>query len=179
MIRKLLIVAVLLMLSGVAAGQENDTIKGIELYRSGNYTEAITVLRAVVTSDPKAKWAWQYLGGALLYTGDKKEAAKAFKNSMIVAKNIETYDKDLKITKKEFARYTQEARDNNVSGTVSMLVEFKSDGKVGFVFPIKTLPFGMTERATEAAALTKFEPAVKTGQPVTIIRLILTSFDIR
>jgi hypothetical protein len=65
-----------------------------------------------------------------------------------------------------------------VSGWVIVAVEFRFDGTIGFVFPIRTLPEGLTEKCIEAARKTKFQPAIKDGKPVTIIKRIEYGFSI-
>ena len=40
-----------------------------------------------------------------------------------------------------------------------------ADATVKYVFPIKSLRYGLTESAMTAATQIKFEPAVRNGQP--------------
>ena len=69
---------------------------------------------------------------------------------------------------KEKARYTEEARQNKVQGTVVLSAVFTSDGRVTQVRVIRGLPDGLTEKAIEAAQKIKFQPATKSGQAVTV-----------
>jgi TonB family protein len=71
------------------------------------------------------------------------------------------------IKSKPTPRYTEAARRNGVEGKVIVRVEFKADGTIGSVEPVKELPDGLTEMAIEAARLIKFEPELRDGQPVT------------
>lgn len=128
-----------MVLAASADGQEDETSKGIGLYRAGNYAEAITVLQKLVDADPKNTTAWTYLGGSLANTGKTKEAIAAFKKSFDGPKSDEKFDRELKITAKPRVPYTDEARSNSVSGTVELMVEFKADGKIGFVVPMRKL----------------------------------------
>jgi TonB family protein len=69
---------------------------------------------------------------------------------------------------KEKARYTEEARQNKVQGTVVLSAVFTSDGRVTQVRVIRGLPDGLTEKAIEAAQKIKFQPATKSGVAVTV-----------
>jgi len=72
------------------------------------------------------------------------------------------------ISKKPEPKYTKEARANNVEGTVVLKVVFSSTGKVTNIHTVTDLPFGLTERAIEAARKIKFKPAIKDGHPVSM-----------
>ena len=65
-------------------------------------------------------------------------------------------------------QYTEEARRNQVSGTVVLRAVFSSSGDVIQIRALRTLPFGLTERAIAAARQIQFVPAVKGGQPVSV-----------
>jgi len=71
-----------------------------------------------------------------------------------------------KITYREKAKYTEEARDNVIHGTVALNVVFRSDGSLSDIKVVKGLPYGLTEKAIDAARKIRFEPAIKDGQPV-------------
>lgn len=64
--------------------------------------------------------------------------------------------------------YTEEARRNQISGTVMLRVVFSSTGEVVQINALRTLPFGLTERAIAAARQIKFVPAMKGGRPVSV-----------
>jgi TonB family protein len=72
------------------------------------------------------------------------------------------------ITYKEKAKYTEEARQNKVQGTVSLSVIFTADGRISGIRVVRGLPDGLTEKAIEAAQRIKFQPAMKNGQPVSV-----------
>ncbi len=69
---------------------------------------------------------------------------------------------------KEKAKYTEEARQNKVQGTVVLNVVFTADGRVTSIRVIRGLPDGLTEKAIEAAQKIRFNPAVKNGSPVSV-----------
>jgi TonB family protein len=69
---------------------------------------------------------------------------------------------------REKAQYTQEAKDNIVEGTVVLSIVFRADGLISGVKVIQGLPYGLTQKAIEAASKIRFEPAMKDGQPVNV-----------
>jgi hypothetical protein len=50
-----------------------------------------------------------------------------------------------KITYREKAKYTEEARDNMTHGMVALNVVFRSDGSISDIRVVKGLPYGLTE----------------------------------
>jgi len=75
-------------------------------------------------------------------------------------------------------QYTEEARKNQVSGTVMLRVVFSSAGEVVQIRAVRTLPFGLTERAIAAAHQIKFVPAVKGGRPVSVHMQLEYNFNL-
>lgn len=71
-----------------------------------------------------------------------------------------------KITARPEPSYTDEARAHGVRGRVVLTAVMCWSGKVTDIKVIETLPFGMTERAIQAARQMKFIPAEKDGQRV-------------
>lgn len=157
--------------------QQNDRDQGIELYRQGEYENAVETLQARVKAEAKDRLAWLYLGASYVKLKRNKEADKAFnKMKGVYKENPPVYDKKLKIISKPYVQYTDEARQNGIRGTISLAVEFGADGKIGFVFPFHQLPYGLTENAVKAAGTIKFEPAEKDGKPLTVVHVIEYSF---
>ena len=74
--------------------------------------------------------------------------------------------------------YTEEARRNQISGTVVLRVVFSSTGEVVQIRALRTLPFGLTERAIAAARQIEFVPAVKGGQPVSVAMQLEYNFNL-
>lgn len=64
------------------------------------------------------------------------------------------------------AGYTEEARRNQITGTVVLKCVFASSGRVERITVIKSLPFGLTEKTIAAARNIRFIPAVKDGKYV-------------
>jgi TonB family protein len=73
----------------------------------------------------------------------------------------------VKILFKPKAPYTDEARQNNVQGSVTLKVVFLASGQIGSITPLTRLPYGLTENAIAAARQIKFEPAKRDGVPYT------------
>jgi TonB family protein len=67
---------------------------------------------------------------------------------------------------REKAKYTEEARQLNVQGTVTLSAIFGADGQIYSIRIVRGLPGGLTEKAIEAARNIRFRPAVKNGVPV-------------
>jgi TonB family protein len=77
-----------------------------------------------------------------------------------------------KISSKPEPGYSAEALAHNVRGRVVLTAVLCRTGKVTNVQVIESLPYGMTEKAIEAARAIKFEPAERTGRRVSeVIRL--------
>lgn len=64
--------------------------------------------------------------------------------------------------------YTQEARKNEINGTVVLIVVFAKNGEVQNIRVVEGLPYGLTQAAIEAAKKIKFTPAMKDGKPVSM-----------
>ena len=75
-------------------------------------------------------------------------------------------------------QYTEEARRNQITGTVMLRVIFSSNGDVVQIRALRTLPFGLTERAIAAARQIKFEPAIKGGRPVSTFMQLEYNFNL-
>lgn len=75
-------------------------------------------------------------------------------------------------------QYTEEARRNQISGTVVLRVVFSSSGEVVQIRATRTLPFGLTERAIAAATQIRFVPAMKNGQPVSVFMQLEYNFNL-
>ncbi len=84
----------------------------------------------------------------------------------------------LKITSKPRAIYTDQARQNQVQGTVVLRVTFKKDGSIGNIKIVKGLPDGLTQNTIEAAKKIRFEPAIKKGKPFSVTKNIEYTFTI-
>jgi TonB family protein len=79
---------------------------------------------------------------------------------------------------KEKAKYTEEARQNKIQGTVVLNVIFTADGRITSIRVVRGLPDGLTEKAIEAAQKIRFNPAVKNGSPVSVRGNLEFSFNL-
>jgi TonB family protein len=84
----------------------------------------------------------------------------------------------LKILYKPKGTYTDEARTNNVQGTVRLKITLLASGAIGSITPVTRLPHGLTEQAIAAARQIKFEPAKVNGVPVSKIVTFDYGFNI-
>jgi TonB family protein len=75
-------------------------------------------------------------------------------------------DQKARIISKPEPQYTEEAKRNQISGTVVLMAVLSSSGQVTNVRAASSLPYGLTERAIEAARLIRFTPAMKDGRNV-------------
>ncbi len=175
---KLYLSAIMILIFAVGVFAQTDRDKGIALYQKGDYAGAITLLESAVKTDDKDRDAWLFLGMSRARTGDKKNARKAFDTGTVLPADSSYFDQQEKTTSMMRPAYTDEARANRTSGVVKLAAEFGTDGKIGFIFPVKTLPFGLTESAIKAAVGIKFEPARKNGEAVTSIRIIEHNFSV-
>src|SRR6185436_9330847 len=69
----------------------------------------------------------------------------------------------VRVVAKPEPQYTEEARRNQITGTVVLRVVFSRLGEVTNIRAVQSLPFGLTERAIMAARQIKFSPAIKDG----------------
>ena len=161
------------------AQSASATESGIELYRNGEFEKAVEVLERLVRPDSTDKLAWIYLGASYVKLEKRKEATLAFQKSKFTYRDsLGVFDKNMKVIRMPKAPYTDRARESNVTGTVKIAVEYKADGKVGFVFPIQTLPEGLTDNCVRAARGIEFEPAIKNGKAVDVVSIVTYSFSI-
>jgi TonB family protein len=71
-----------------------------------------------------------------------------------------------RIISKPEPQYTEEARRNQISGTVVLKAVFSSSGQVTNIRAVSSLPYGLTEKAIAAARQIRFTPAQKDGRAV-------------
>ena len=83
-----------------------------------------------------------------------------------------------KLLSKPKPSYTDDARKNNIKGTVRVRVQFLANGQIGSVTPINSLGYGLTEKAIAAARSIRFEPPKKNGQPYAVTKVIDFNFTI-
>jgi TonB family protein len=75
-------------------------------------------------------------------------------------------------------QYTEEARKNQITGTVVLKCVFSSSGQVMNIRTVSGLPNGLTERAIAAAKMIKFVPATKDGHQVSMWMQLEYNFNL-
>jgi len=80
------------------------------------------------------------------------------------------------IVYKEPARYTEQARQNQVAGTVVLSATFSADGCIRDILVVHGLPNGLTEKAIEAAHRIRFRPAIRDGVAISVRASLEYSF---
>ena len=76
------------------------------------------------------------------------------------------------------AGYTDTARQNGVSGTVTLRMVLAASGEVTNITVVAGLPDGLSEKAIAAARQIKFEPAMKDGRAVSQYIQVQYNFSI-
>lgn len=87
-------------------------------------------------------------------------------------------DQRARLLQKPEPQYTEEARRNQVTGTVTLRAIFASSGEVVQIRALNTLPFGLTDRAIAAARQIKFVPALKNGHAVSVRMQLEYNFNL-
>lgn len=84
----------------------------------------------------------------------------------------------LKILSKPKPSYTDSARQGNIQGTIHAAVLFGADGRVQYVLLLHRLGSGLDEQVVSAARRMKFEPMMKDGRPISVVRMVEYTFSI-
>ncbi|MBK7704255.1 MAG: TonB family protein [Acidobacteria bacterium] len=84
----------------------------------------------------------------------------------------------VKIISKPRPAYTDNARWNNISGTIRVIALFDVSGRVAQAFVVKSLGYGLDEQALRAARSIRFEPAKRNGVPYSVVKMVEYSFTI-
>lgn len=88
-VQKIIITSILLMLFCTTTVYAGDMASAIESYKSGNYDECITTMKAIVKDDPTSVVGYYYLGLAYARTGKKLLAIQNY-NKVIALNSDET-----------------------------------------------------------------------------------------
>ena len=83
-----------------------------------------------------------------------------------------------RVLSKPEPQYTEEARKNQITGTVVLRAVFTSGGQVTNIKAVSGLPFGLTERAIAAARQIRFVPATKDGHQVSMYIQLEYNFNL-
>lgn len=162
-------------LEGVANSREFreslDEIS-VELGEAGRSAEIYVRLNSNLSQSKRADWisrAESLLGFAEMAKGDPAT------QTVFPARQV---DVRARILSKPNPTYTDEARRKMVRGTVVVRAILAANGKVVAIYPIRTLPSGLTAQAIKAARQIKFVPAIKDGKPVSMAVQVEYNFNI-
>ena len=130
-------------------------------------------------STTRAMMTFDFLEGVMVSREMRKKDSVS-NQAQIVTGSVQPMSASLRptILYREKAKYTQQAKDNKIEGTVVLGVVFGVDGQIGEIRVIKGLAHGLTEKSIEAAKKIRFNPAVKDGQPVSVRGSIEFSFNL-
>jgi TonB family protein len=106
-----------------------------------------------------------------LYGGLRGESPGVFRQFEVTTKAV--------IVSKPIPGFTEEARQQEVSGTVRLRAVLGADGQVRNVIPVRRLPAGLTEACVAAARRIRFKPATIDGAPVSQFVLLEYNFNVR
>jgi TonB family protein len=84
----------------------------------------------------------------------------------------------VRILSKPEPGYTSEAHNNQVEGTVVLQAVFSSEGIIKDIKVLRPMPYGLTEKAIEAAHKIIFFPATVAGRPVSMYYRIEYNFKL-
>lgn len=76
-------------------------------------------------------------------------------------------------------RYTEEARQARIQGTVILQAVIDREGNVGEVLIIKGLPLGLDDSAIETVQNWKFKPALRGAEPVAVYLNLMINFSLQ
>ncbi len=77
-------------------------------------------------------------------------------------------DRKVRVVMKPEPRYTESARQKQVTGRVIIKAVFSCNGSITDIRAVEMLPNGLTEQAVAASRMIKFVPAVKNGKYVSM-----------
>ncbi|HKG11694.1 MAG TPA: energy transducer TonB [Pyrinomonadaceae bacterium] len=102
--------------------------------------------------------------------GERKDYGRNFKPNEVSVRAV--------IISKPEPGFTEEARTQNVTGTVRLRAVLSASGEVTGISVVKGLPAGLTEKAITAARQIKFRPATKDGHTVSQYVTLEYNFNI-
>ena len=130
--------------------------------------------------DPKIATFFHYLTlkkqeGAIQVSENVQAGTFDALETLYIGKQVDT---KARLIKKPEPAYTEKARGAQITGTVILKCIFAADGTVKNIHVVSGLPYGLTERAIEAARKIKFIPAVKDGKNVSMWMQLEYNFNL-
>jgi len=178
---------------------------GWTYHQAGRYDEAIAAYRQIQSAYPVADEARYQTALLHLARGDREAAVEQVAKlgnylerrldieSKLLIPDLIPSDESVSngapmipmtaserptILYREKAKYTEEARQAKIQGTVVLQVIFRSDGAMVIPRAIRYLPFGLTLKTVEAASRIRFTPAMKDGAPVSVKGTLEFTFNL-
>lgn len=133
--------------------------------------EAVTSLEKFLQLEPNSKNAefWREQLKTL------QAHANASPREIFFGRDVTT---KAQVLKKPAPDYSASAKKALIKGTVILRAVFGADGKVQHILVVRSLPYGLTEAAVEAARRIKFVPATKDGRAVSMYIQLEYNFDL-
>lgn len=131
--------------------------------------------------DPRIEMFFQYL--SLKKTRESYELSESVQSGSLdfTAEKVYTgkeVDTKARLVRKPEPSYSDEAKSKLITGTIVLKCIFAFDGTVTNIYVIAGLPYGLTERAIEAARKIKFIPATKDGKNVSMWMQLEYNFNL-
>lgn len=120
-----------------------------------------------IGGDKRAQGGGKRSGGS----GNDPNGSELILKASMVAQRV-------RLLSKPEPQYTEEARRNQISGTVVLRSVFSKTGEVINIRAISPLPYGLTERAIAAARQIRFLPATKNDHPVSVHMQLEYNFNL-
>ena len=140
------------------------------------FIEAAKALETFLQLEPNAlnKETWTAQLESLRFhatPNDKRsQAQQVYSGKEVTAK--------ARVMAKPEPQYTEQARNQQTTGTVVLRCVFAADQTVKYLLVVEGLPDGLTERALEAARRIKFQPAIKDGRAVSMYIQVEYNFNL-
>lgn len=165
-----------------APSKDHDDVKqflgSIALQQKPIFNQSSPVVPTGKTLDVKAVQSSDRVEEALKHEQKHKVGVRSGSACVEKIDRDIAYSRQLLLLTKPRPRYTDDARQNNVQGTVELQVRFMGNGDIGSICAVKGLRRGLTEQAVEAAKRIKFVPAEIGGQPADVVRRVTYTFSI-
>ena len=130
--------------------------------------------------DPRINTFFHYFSlkkkdGAIQVSESVQAGALEAGAGIYLGKDVDT---KVRLIKKPEPVYSERARGEQVTGTVILKCVFAADGTVSNIRVVSGLPFGLTEKAIEAARKIRFVPATKDGKNVSMWMQLEYNFNL-
>jgi protein TonB len=136
----------------------------------GRLSERLERLAASQPGDADVERLRELAASLRIYAGAGGESLGIFRRDEVTSKAV--------ITFKPEPEFTEQARQQGVTGAVRLRAVLGADGQVRHVIALKRLPAGLTEKCAAAARRIRFTPATVNGAPVSQWVVLEYNFNI-